>query len=98
MRIEWARQADEMLDEALDRIGEERPLVALRWLDALMNQVRTLEQFPDSGRMVPEYQRPEIREILADPYRVPYHRGEDAVTILAVTHSRRAFDLGAQLD
>lgn len=82
-----------MLDEALDYIAVERPAAALRWFDDAMQRVRSLERFPDLGRIVPELQRPEIREVLVDPYRVPYHRGEQQVTILAVLHDRRQFDL-----
>jgi len=62
-----------------------------------MGQVRSLERFPDSGRVVPEYQRTEIRELLVNPYRVPYHRAEDAISILAVLHDRRVFDLDDSL-
>jgi len=44
--------------------------------------------------VVPELQRPEIREVLMDPYRVSYHRDEQQVTILAVLHDRQLFELG----
>lgn len=83
-----------MLDEALDFISAERPAAALRWLDDVMAQSRSLAQFPDLGRMVPEFQRPEIREILVEPYRIPYRRDDVQVTVLAVLHDHRAFDLG----
>ena len=56
-----------MLAEALDYIAAERPSAAVRWLDDLMQQSRSLAQFPGLGRMVPELQRPEIRELLVDP-------------------------------
>ncbi len=83
-----------MLDEAVDYIAAERPTSALLWLDETMERVRSLERFPDLGRIVPELQRPEIREVLVDPYRVPYHRDAQQVTILAVLHDRRLFELG----
>ena len=83
-----------MLAAALDYIAAERPSAALRWLDEVMVHSRSLAQFPDRGRMVPELQRPEIREVLVDPYRIPYRRDDDQVTVLAVLHDRQAFDLG----
>jgi plasmid stabilization system protein ParE len=83
-----------MLAEAVDFIANERPAAALRWLDDVMAQARSLAGFPDLGRIVPELQRPEIREILVDPYRIPYRRDDSQVTVLAVLHDRRAFDLG----
>ncbi|MBE0418215.1 MAG: type II toxin-antitoxin system RelE/ParE family toxin [Coriobacteriia bacterium] len=91
MRTVWTRQAEAMLDEALDLIAADRPTAALAWLDELMERVRSLERFPDLGRIVPELQRSEIREILVDPYRVPYHHDDSQVTILAVLHDRRLF-------
>ena len=93
MRVVWTHQAQVMLDEAVDYIAAERPVSALRWLDEAMERVRSLEHFPDLGRSIPELQRPEIREVLVDPYRVPYHRDDQQVTILAVLHDRRLFDL-----
>jgi toxin ParE1/3/4 len=93
MRVVWTRQAEAMLDQALDVMAAERPSAALRWLDEVLDRVRSLEQFPDLGRVVPELQRREIREVLVDPYRVPYRRDEQQVTILAVVHDRRLFDL-----
>ena len=82
-----------MLAEALDYIAAERPSAAVRWLDDLMQQSRSLAQFPGLGRMVPELQRPEIRELLVDPYRIQYRRDDDQVTVLGVVHDRRVFDL-----
>ncbi|MDP2300384.1 MAG: type II toxin-antitoxin system RelE/ParE family toxin [Coriobacteriia bacterium] len=93
MRVVWTRQAESLLDEALDYIAAEQPAVALRWFDDTMERIRSLERFPDLGRMVPELQRPEIREILVDPYRVPYRRDEHQITILAVLHDRRLLSL-----
>lgn len=83
-----------MFDEAVDYITAERPASALRWLDEMMERVRSIERFPDLDRIVPELQRPEIREVLVAPYRVLYHRDEQHVTILAVLHDRRLFELG----
>ena len=82
-----------MLDEILDHIAAERPAAALGWFEEAMDRVRSLRRFPDLGRVVPELQRPEIREILVGPYRLVYHRDERQVTVLAVLHDRRLFDL-----
>jgi len=36
---------------------------------------------------------PEIRELLVAQYRIPYRRDDGQVTVLAVLHDRRDFDL-----
>jgi len=92
VRVVWTGQADAMLAEALDYIAADRPRAALRWLDDVMRQSRSLAQFPDRGRIVPELRRPEIRELLVAQYRIPYRRDDDQVTVLAVLHDRRDFD------
>jgi plasmid stabilization system protein ParE len=57
-----------------------------------MERVRLLAHFPDSGRAVPELERPEIRELLIGAYRILYHRDERQITVLAVLHDRRLLD------
>lgn len=54
-----------------------------------MEQVKLLAKFPDQGRVVPELQRNEMREIQVKPYRVIYRRGETAVEIVTIRHGRR---------
>ena len=67
-------------------------VAAGRWLERLLERVRALSPFPDSGRMVPETQREDIREIIVSPYRVMYRRRDDRVEIVAIRHEARAFD------
>lgn len=57
-----------------------------------MERVRALARFPDRGRMVPETQREDVREIIVSPYRVIYRRRDDCVEIVAIRHQARAFD------
>jgi plasmid stabilization system protein ParE len=48
--------------------------------------------WPREGRLVPELQRPMIREVLVAPYRIVYRRDETEVIILAIHHARRELD------
>ncbi len=43
--------------------------------------------FPQSGRMVPEYRRADIREVIERPYRIIYRVKEDQIDVLSVVHS-----------
>lgn len=43
--------------------------------------------------MVPEAQRPSLREVFVEPYRVIYHRDKDVLVILSVQHERRDLDI-----
>jgi len=73
-------------------IAVDRPSGATGWLDTVVDKTRSLVLFPDMGRMVPELQKPMIREVLVAPYRIIYRRDETEVVILAVHHARRQLD------
>jgi plasmid stabilization system protein ParE len=51
-----------------------------------------LLELPQSGRSVPEFSRPDVREIIHRPYRIVY-RVVDAehIDILTVHHAARRF-------
>jgi len=50
---------------------------------------KSLSQFPESGRIVPEIDDPEIRERFVYSYRVIYRVETDRLLIVAVVHGRR---------
>lgn len=92
MKVTWSPLADEQVDEAVAYIAQDHPVAALEWLERVLDQVMSLSTFPDSGRMVPELQRDDIREIIVSPYRVMYRRSDTLVGIAAVRHEAREFD------
>ena len=47
--------------------------------------------YPESGRVVPELGRQEIREVIVGSYRVVYRMHEDATQILTVFRASRLF-------
>ena len=59
-------------------------------IDRLTKRSEQIAVFPRSGRMVPEYEAPDIREVVEGPYRIIYRITTDQIDILAVVH-------GAQL-
>ena len=54
--------------------------------------VGSLSRFPRRGRVVPELNRPDIRELLYERYRVIYRVGPRWIEVLTVRHGRRHFD------
>ena len=57
-----------------------------------MRLARALRRFPESGRVVPELGREEIRELLVGSYRVIYRRSKNRIEIAMVRHQARHFD------
>lgn len=89
MKVVWSPLADDEVDEAIAYIAKDDPAAALQWLEHLLERVASLATFPDSGRMVPELQRDDIREIMVGAYRVMYRRSQDRVEIVAIRHHAR---------
>ncbi len=92
MRLSWSPLASDRVDEAVAYIAAENPDAAREWLERLLDRVKALKQYPDSGRVVPELQREDIREIFVGPYRVMYRRRMEVVEIAAIIHSAQDFD------
>ena len=88
--VEWTATALAHLTAIRAYIAQTSELYAERMVQRILNRAPQLAAFPDSGRMVPEYGRPEIREVLEGPYRVIYRRTAQRVAVLAVVHGRQA--------
>ena len=58
-----------------------------------MSRIETLGDLPDSGRVVPEFDQPSIRELIHPPFRIVYRRGTDAVQVVRVWRSERLLKL-----
>jgi plasmid stabilization system protein ParE len=68
-------------------IGQDSPADALAVVGRLYQAVGQLAWFPDSGRMIPEQNRPEIRERIRPPYRIVDRRRAELVEVLFVFRS-----------
>jgi plasmid stabilization system protein ParE len=90
-KIVWTLRARQDLREIATFIAAESPSAALRLGDQIFTRVKSLEQFPELGRVVPNYFRSTLREIVVKPYRIIYRfrPKEKAVEILRVWHGAR---------
>lgn len=89
MRVIWTELAFAQLDEAMAFIAADSPHTAARWLDAILESSGQLAKFPDSGRIVPEAGREEIRELIFSPYRLVYRHDSDVVYVTMLLHERQ---------
>jgi toxin ParE1/3/4 len=92
LRLRWTEQAVAQLSAIAEQIATSSPVYAETVVDRIVHRLAQAQRFPESGRMVPEYERPEIRELIEFPYRVIYRRGPEAIEVVAIVHSRQ--DLG----
>ena len=89
MRVVWTPIALDRVEEAARYIAQDRPQAAAKWIDGLFNSVRQSADFPESGRVVPEVGRPELRELIYGRYRVIYRLEAKRISILTVRHQRQ---------
>jgi plasmid stabilization system protein ParE len=74
-----------------DYVAADSPRYAGLVVERIFAAIERLSSFPESGRVVPERNNPEIREVIARPYRVVYRLQGGAVEIATVFRSSRMF-------
>ncbi len=89
MKIVWSDRSIDRLRAIHDFIAEESISGAASVIKQIFDAVEQLRMFPNSGRIVPEYELVEVREILSKPYRILYRISDDRVEIVNVLHSRQ---------
>jgi toxin ParE1/3/4 len=91
--IEFAQSARDDLRDILDwYASQEVPQVGTRMVLGIVERVRQLAMFPDSGKVVPELETPWLRELEHLPFRIVYRRDESVVTVVRVWRSARLID------
>lgn len=91
MRVLWTDAALAQLELIHNYVAQTSPEYARRIVDQLTNRSKQIVNFPLSGRMVPEYELNEVREVIEGSYRVVYliKNEQEQIEILAVIHTSR---------
>ena len=55
----------------------------------IVQSLAQLVQFPESGRVVPEFGQPSLRELVRPPFRIVYRLDGDRVRVVRVWRSER---------
>lgn len=92
MTVTWSPLAIERTIEAAEFIALDKPAAAQPWAESIFAAVERLAAFPESGRVVPELGRPEIREIIQRGHRIVYRVEAEHVYVLTVRQSWQLFD------
>ena len=87
--IRWMPQAVEDLEAIGEFIARDSRRYAELVVERLVTAVDILEQFPQSGRIVPEHSRGDLRELVRPPYRVVYRLLGDHADILTIFRASR---------
>ena len=90
MKVRFTPSARTQFLSALSYIRRDKLSAATGFRDRTEKILRRLEDFPESGRIIPEFPELPYREVIISPYRFFYKIKADVVWIVAVWH-------GAQL-
>jgi plasmid stabilization system protein ParE len=89
-RIILSEEARARLLEISSFIGERSEPAAKRIVARLAARIRELPHNPRLGRVVPEADDVDVRELIESGYRIMYWlRDDDAIEILTVIHGRQ---------
>lgn len=91
-QVLWTKQAQADLAAIRAFISQDSPHYASVIVARLIAATDRLIPFPESGRIVPEFEDPFVREVVHRPYRIVYRLlGHAEVHILTVHHSSKSF-------
>lgn len=88
--ITFAESAINDLEEIRGWYAEQQvPEVGERLVGELVSDVERLSDFPETGRMVPEFGVAHLREIIHPPFRIVYRLEVNRIRIVRVWRSER---------
>ena len=89
--VKWSGPARMDLKQIHDYIANDSRYYAKKVVQTIVDRTEELTVFPEIGRIVPEIDNPNIRELFVYSYRLIYEISSDGIEILAVIHGRRDF-------
>jgi len=84
------------LEIAAEYLHRDSPSFSSSFVLRALEAGRSLSDFPERGRIVPELKNDKIREIFLYSYRLIYRVEKDKVSILGLIHGRRDFSAAWQ--
>jgi toxin ParE1/3/4 len=89
MKVKFLISAMEDMRSIKAYIGRDNPEAAVRIIKKIKSAIKHLEEFPNSGRIIPELNNPQIREVIILNYRVMYQMSKSEIHIFAVYEGHR---------
>ena len=88
-KVVWSYEATDDLDVLAEYIAKDSAFYAAAFTQQILDISRSLNEFSDRGRIVPELGNPNIRELLIREYRLIYGIEKSRIVILALVHGAR---------
>jgi len=88
-KVKWMPQTYEDLESISEFISRDSEFYASSFIERIIDAGESLANFYNRGRIVPEKNDKNIREIFVNEYRVIYEITDFEINILTVLHGRR---------
>jgi plasmid stabilization system protein ParE len=89
MKVAWSYVALGNLIEANKYISSENPDAARKVIIDIYEAGNKIKEFPEKGRIVPEFRRKNIREVFCFEYRIIYRIESKRIFVLTVCHMKQ---------
>lgn len=87
----WSKPAKRDLRNIHDHIASDSKFYAKKVVQNIVEKSEDLQDFPLMGRMVPELQDSDIRELIFYSYRLIYRVSSDTIEVLTLIHGKQDF-------
>jgi toxin ParE1/3/4 len=92
VKVFWTNTAVKNLSAIYSYVAQNSPQYAQIAVDRITRRSQQIAEFPLSGRIVPEFETQQIREVIEGVYRIIYLIKPDQVDVPAVLHGSRSLD------
>lgn len=90
IKISFAKSALNDLDDILEYYKiQQVPRVGESLVRSVIKDIELLDEQPDMGRIVPEFDLKYLRELIQPPFRIVYRRDKNKVRIIRIWRSER---------
>jgi plasmid stabilization system protein ParE len=91
-QIRWSPRAASDFENICTYIAKDSVFYARIFTNKINTIIKTIPEFPKSGRIVPEYGDKNLREKIYTNYRIVYRIKKETIEIIAISHSAKQLD------
>ncbi|MEW6102492.1 MAG: type II toxin-antitoxin system RelE/ParE family toxin [bacterium] len=88
-RLIWTEDGIKSFEDIIQYIAKDSSYYASNFGRKVLESIENLMEFPKMGRIVPEYNKPNIRELIYQNYRIVYRIGKNIIYILLIIHGSK---------
>ena len=88
-KVSWTRRSINDLKLIHEFISLDSKFYADRFINKIVSRVDQLIEFPEYGRIIPEKEENDLRELIEGNYRIFYRMQRNNVTILRIHNSAK---------